>query len=147
MVGFEATAGGDLAATVTCSLSLVPRPERDGAWAVLTSGEDRWYSVSGAGVEIGWAGCFVRVRGEVDRTNAHLLSAVLDLAAARGHGVTVDLSELLFIDLGGTRVLTDLAASIGPRHRLTVLSPPPMFRRIVDATGLALPGRIVWRSM
>jgi anti-anti-sigma factor len=47
----------------------------------------------------------VRLRGEIDMSNAHELEAAVRRAAERGGPVVVDLDEVTFIDSTGIRAL------------------------------------------
>jgi anti-anti-sigma factor len=129
------------------TLFLVPRSEPSrGARAGSEPGGNRRQHVSGWGVDLACTASCVSVGGEVDRTNARLLYEILDLATADGHGATLDLSGLSFIDMAGVRALVEIAVLIGPEHRLTLVSPPPILGRILDITSLAPPGRFILRS-
>jgi anti-anti-sigma factor len=146
--GLGSAAGDDLRTPPAPALSVVrgtgPSPE------VRECGPERLAGslqrVSAGGADLVCTGSVVRVSGEVDRANAHLLARVLDFAARRGHGVTVDLSGLRFIDLGGVRALVDVAVVMPPGQRLTLVSPPRILRRILDITVMAPPGTLVCRS-
>jgi anti-anti-sigma factor len=90
-----------------------------------------------AGVELVRTGSHIRVHGEVDRTNAHLLACVLDAAEGTegGAAVTVDLGDLSFIDLGGIRALVETATRMTPGRRLKVSPPSRAFLRVVRLAG------------
>jgi anti-anti-sigma factor len=81
------------------------------------------------------SGTVVHVRGEIDRSNAHLLAAVLESARLCGGDVTVDLSERTFMDLGGVRALLDAADRLGRAQRLVVVAPSRTLLRILHVLG------------
>ena len=95
----------------------------------------------------GWA--VIALRGELDVATAPILAEVLTTAMDGGaRRLILDLVELGFIDAAGLGVIvgavTRLQAGGGS---LTIRSPSPMVRRILDITGLAdldqsvVPGR------
>ena len=55
-------------------------------------------------------GATVLVAGEIDRANADQLRAELDVAARSGGRLTVDLTEVTYLDSSGIAVLFDLRA-------------------------------------
>ena len=149
MRGLEPSAGGDLVTPVAGPapiLTLVPRLE-----PVADPGpekaDDRWEHLGDGAIAIMCTGSLVRVRGEVDRSNARLLLEALCVVARAGDLVTVDLAGLTFIDLGGVRALVDIAALLAPDRRLTLVSPPRLLRRILDTTGIVRPGTFLYRPV
>jgi anti-anti-sigma factor len=138
--GLEPSAGGDLVTPVAGAaptLTLVPRLE--------PAEDNRWEHLSHGAIAIMCTGSLVRVRGEVDRSNARLLREALYVVARAGDDVTVDLAGLTFIDLGGIRALVDSAALLAPDRRLTLVSPPRLLRRILDTAGIVAPGTFLYR--
>ena len=124
------------------------RPGTDpGARAVPEREEHGRRTRAARGFEVCCSGSLVRVRGEVDRSNAHLLLEALEVAAFVGGGVTVHLGELGFIDLAGVRALACVAAALPPGCQMRLVSPPPILCRILDITGLAHEGTVVYRSV
>jgi anti-anti-sigma regulatory factor len=77
----------------------------------------------------------MRAMGEADASNADLLNGMGRMAVGTDGNITVDLSALTFIDVGGVRRLVDLARSLPPGRRMRVVSPPHAFRTIVDMVG------------
>ncbi|MDX5456420.1 MULTISPECIES: STAS domain-containing protein [Micromonospora] len=79
----------------------------------------------------------ISVAGEVDLSNAHLLSELVETAvAARAPLVVVDLSAVSFFGAHGTNALVGarrLLAEHGRRLVLRRLS--PVVRRVLDITG------------
>ncbi|MDQ1448309.1 MAG: hypothetical protein QOC79_1280 [Actinomycetota bacterium] len=73
-------------------------------------------------------------RGEADAAAAPLLSHALVQATAHGHTrITVDLTDLEFIDTHCLSILFDTHASLRDvGGDLTLLSPPPPVRRLLD---------------
>lgn len=68
-------------------------------------------------------GEIVAVRGEVDLTNADQLGEAL--AAATGHTVVLDLSELAFLDSAGIRTIDRTRRRLAEEGReLLVVAPP-----------------------
>ncbi|GAA1256851.1 hypothetical protein GCM10009609_19930 [Pseudonocardia aurantiaca] len=147
MRGLEPSAGGDLVTPVAGPapiLTLVP-PLEPVADPGPEQADDRWEHLGDGAIAIMCTGSLVRVRGEVDRSNARLLLEALYDVARAGDLVTVDLAGLTFIDLGGVRALVDIAALLAPDRRLTLVSPPRLLRRILDTTGIVRPGTFLYR--
>ena len=79
----------------------------------------------------------VRVRGELDVSDAPELGRILDEERAAGHDLVVDLRDLTFIDSSGLGVLVWAAQSAaGSRRALRLLPPPPGVMRTFEVTGL-----------
>ena len=81
-----------------------------------------------------------RLGGEVDLTTAEALEVALS-ALPVGQELHLDLAELAFIDVRGTRTLVAAAARLAPEHRLVLHDPPAGLQRILevcwpDAAGL-----------
>jgi len=81
----------------------------------------------------------LRVRGELDMANAHVLRSHLDALFEREDGdVMVDLSDVTFIDASGVEVLfsADAQLRVGGRRRLRILTPSRAVLRLLDLAGL-----------
>ncbi|MFD2351268.1 STAS domain-containing protein [Nonomuraea ferruginea] len=76
----------------------------------------------------------LRIEGELDRATLPALSSALDSMASRG-SFSVDLSGLVFCDVGGLRALVTAAAGLRSGHTLTLRSPSPQVRRLLELTG------------
>lgn len=79
----------------------------------------------------------VSVRGEVDLVSADQLRRVLDEALQDSARVTLDLTELTFIDSSGLSALVEAhrkARDAG--GTFTLRHPTPMLRRLLDITRL-----------
>jgi anti-anti-sigma factor len=99
----------------------------------------------------GWSarvlGGELRVRGEIDASNADRLYQVL--RAARDRGITVvNLSELTFAAAAGVRAFAEAAESLAPDQELILVKVAPALARIFRLTGYDLqPGlRLVPRA-
>lgn len=76
----------------------------------------------------------LRIEGELDRVT--LPALILALASTAGSGsFCVDLSGLVFIDVGGLRALVNAAARLQGGHVLTLRSASPQVRRLLELTG------------
>ncbi|MGN6677057.1 MAG: STAS domain-containing protein [Streptosporangiaceae bacterium] len=80
----------------------------------------------------------VRLRGELDVSNAYELRGVFDeLLTAGPQHILVDLSGLSFADCGGMSVLVAARHRLaGHEHDLTVTAPQPIVRRLLTLTGM-----------
>jgi anti-sigma B factor antagonist len=80
----------------------------------------------------------VVLKGELDMATAPELSHALEEVAATGqHAVTLDLSELEFMDSQGINVLLHARETLQSRGgRLTIGSPRPLVARVLETTGL-----------
>jgi anti-anti-sigma factor len=77
-----------------------------------------------------------RLIGELDISNADTLRAVLDREIDREGDITLDLSELTFIDSSGIRVLLRTMDRLHGRGRLLLLSPTSSVQSILSLMGL-----------
>lgn len=77
----------------------------------------------------------LRVAGEVDRGSCEPLARALETAATRPGDVTLDLSDLEFIDLAGLRVLVDTATRLAPDRRLHLLDLAPRLCHVIRVVG------------
>ena len=79
----------------------------------------------------------IRVRGELDLSDAPELGRLLDAERAAGHDLVVDLREMTFIDSSGLAVLVWAAQSAAASGRgLRLVAPPPPVMRTFYVTGL-----------
>ncbi|MEV4579983.1 STAS domain-containing protein [Nonomuraea jabiensis] len=76
----------------------------------------------------------LRVAGELDRATLPALAGALASMADRG-SFCVDLSGLVFCDVGGLRLLVTAAVGMRGGHILLLRSPPPQVRRLLKLTG------------
>jgi anti-anti-sigma factor len=63
------------------------------------------------------------------------LAKVLDAFLGAGD-VTLDLSQLTFMDSNGIRLLVQLRRKLDPRFRIILRSPSPPVRKILEAVGV-----------
>jgi len=80
----------------------------------------------------------VRLRGELDVSNAHELRDVFDeLLTAGPQPIVVDLAGLSFADCSGMSVLVATRQRLARhRHDLGVIAPQPIVRRLLTLTGM-----------
>lgn len=83
-----------------------------------------------------------RLVGEMDISNAETLYAVLDKEGAGEGDITLDLSELSFIDSSGIRVLLRTMDRLEGRGKLVLLSPSSSVRHVLSLMGLEERGSI-----
>jgi anti-anti-sigma factor len=76
----------------------------------------------------------LRIEGDLDRATVHALTEAL-ASMADDSSLVVDLSGLVFIDVGGLRALSMAAARLEGDHVLTLGSASPHVRRLLDLTG------------
>ena len=81
----------------------------------------------------------LRVRGEVDLFRSPDLAALLHAVIDQGHrSLVIDLAGLSFIDASGLRIIADGASRLRQSGgELVIGSPPAMFRRLIDITGMS----------
>ena len=79
----------------------------------------------------------VRVRGEVDVSNRHLLHRLVLARAAVTPRLRVDLEGVTFADAGTIARLCSIAAALPEGGRLVLARVPSVVRRILEATGLS----------
>jgi anti-sigma B factor antagonist len=77
-----------------------------------------------------------RLIGELDMSNADTLAALLDREAQAEGDITLDLSELTFIDSSGIRVLLKAMESLNGKGMLVLFSPSSSVRHILLLMGL-----------
>jgi anti-anti-sigma factor len=83
-----------------------------------------------------------RLIGELDISNADTLGALLDREVQSDGDITLDLSELTFIDSSGIRVLLKAMDSLNGKGMLVLSSPSSSVRHILSLMGLNSGGRI-----
>jgi len=85
----------------------------------------------------GTDGPVVMLSGEADLTTTELLREMLAAQLSTGvRRVTVDASELLFLDSASLRVLVLAARALQARHGTLVLArPQPLVARLLEITG------------
>ncbi|GAA3661766.1 hypothetical protein GCM10022224_026620 [Nonomuraea antimicrobica] len=76
----------------------------------------------------------LQIEGELDRATLPALTRALASMAGRG-SFSVDLGGLMFCDVGGLRALVTAATGLRCGHVLTLRSPPPQVRRLLELTG------------
>jgi anti-anti-sigma factor len=79
---------------------------------------------------------FVRMAGEIDIANSDELAAGLDSAVIHGRPLLVDLSNVGFIDVTGTRLLVEAARRCRPAA-VCVLGGPGSLAVILEVGGWA----------
>lgn len=86
----------------------------------------------------------IRVRGEVDLSNADLMSAALQFALRRSAlRIVLDMSEVTFLTVSGLRVLLHLGqAAAEEAIDLVVAAPSPEAMRVLTMVDAALGFRI-----
>lgn len=78
----------------------------------------------------------LRITGEIDRGNRHLLARALDWTLLAGsEDIHLDLSDLTFIDVAGVRLIVVAAARLSPGHELILGPVSPVVRRLLMLTG------------
>lgn len=73
-----------------------------------------------------------RLMGELDASNVGDVSILLDEEILRGGNLTIDLSELTFVDSMGVGLLATAAEKIAGRGDLILVSPDHSVRRILE---------------
>ncbi|MEU7888008.1 STAS domain-containing protein [Microbispora bryophytorum] len=74
------------------------------------------------------------IEGDLDRISLPALTLAL-ASMSNSADIHVDLSGLVFIDVGGLRALVTAAALLEGDHSLILRSAPPQTRRLLDLTG------------
>ena len=77
-----------------------------------------------------------RLIGELDISNADALSQVLDRDLDGPGDITLDLSELAFIDSSGIRVLLRAMNGLNGKGKLLLLNPTEPVRHVFSLMGL-----------
>jgi anti-sigma B factor antagonist len=78
----------------------------------------------------------LRLIGELDMASAPQLNALLAHVADESSDLTLDLSELTFMDSTGLHAVVDLARALDACATLMLLSPSPTVARVLDIAGL-----------
>jgi anti-anti-sigma factor len=73
-----------------------------------------------------------RLIGELDASNVGDVSILLDEEILRGGNLTIDLSELTFVDSMGVGLLATVAEKIAGRGDLILVAPDHSVRRILE---------------
>jgi anti-sigma B factor antagonist len=84
--------------------------------------------------------CLLRIRGEIDISNAHELSAEIEAAVPNGAPtLVVDLTYTTYLDSAGVKLLFLLADRYRARRRVLRLVVPPdaPVRAVLELTGLS----------
>lgn len=76
----------------------------------------------------------LRLSGDVDFVTYGLLEQAL-ASIAHGGDIHLDLAQVGFIDMAGTRLLATTAARLRPGRRLVLRAPPPQMARVLKLTG------------
>jgi anti-anti-sigma factor len=77
----------------------------------------------------------LRLSGEVDVTNFAGFEAAVRAAARPGQDVYLDMTDLRFVDVAAIRLVAKVADAMTGDCQVVVLSPPMMFRRVLEASG------------
>jgi anti-sigma B factor antagonist len=81
----------------------------------------------------------LRIRGEIDVSNARELSAAIEAAVPNGtHTIVMDLTDITYLDSAGVKVFLQLADRLRARRRLLRLVVPTHapIRAVLELTGL-----------
>src|SRR2546422_4997759 len=118
------------------------RPAREARRCACAGGYERSRPMSELArleVEEGGDMCVVRIRGEVDLSNArHLLAAIEGAAANEMRTLAIDLSGTTYMDSAGVQILFMLAERLKDRrHTLRLIVPEAAtIRALLELTGL-----------
>jgi anti-anti-sigma factor len=83
----------------------------------------------------------LKLTGEIDATNAHLVDRALREHAQAGRPLHLDLSELSFCDVAGLRAVVSFAQRPGGDRRLVLHGMPAQIEKVMNVMGWAeLPG-------
>ena len=90
-----------------------------------------------SGVEQDNGATIVRLAGELDLYNAHLVrEALLDVCAAKPERVVVDLGDVTFVDSTALGVLIEASKALENRRAFLLASPGLETRRALEVSGL-----------
>jgi anti-anti-sigma factor len=79
----------------------------------------------------------LELHGEIDMESVADLSARIDPVVKAGHGLTLDLVGVEFIDSSGLRLLIGIDGELRrDGHRLVIRRPSPPVQRILEITAL-----------
>src|SRR3954470_11497144 len=76
-----------------------------------------------------------RLSGEIDISNETGFSSMLEAEVLRGGDITLDLTELRFMDSSGIRILLRMARELAGRGTLVVVGAREGLRRTFDMLG------------
>jgi anti-anti-sigma factor len=76
-----------------------------------------------------------KLSGELDLACSDGLAEVVSLAIEQGADITLDMSDVRFIDSSGIRALLAISRQLHGRGRLILESAIPLVRRILDTAG------------
>jgi anti-anti-sigma factor len=79
----------------------------------------------------------VRLSGELDTFNARDLVEALAPLVGQGGPLSLDVSQVAFVDSGGIRAITLLAKAMGDRGELILVSPKGEVARLMELVGIA----------
>ncbi|MEV4169924.1 STAS domain-containing protein [Nonomuraea sp. NPDC049709] len=80
----------------------------------------------------------LRITGEIDRGNRHLLGDALDWAINAGsNDIRLDLSGLTFIDVAGMRLIVAAAARLSSEREIVLAPVSRTVCRVLEVTGWA----------
>ncbi|HYT77982.1 MAG TPA: STAS domain-containing protein [Actinomycetota bacterium] len=77
-----------------------------------------------------------RLIGELDISNAETLAAVLDREVDEQGDISLELSELTFMDSSGIRVLLRAMDRLNGRGKIMLVSPTSSVRHVLSLMGL-----------
>jgi len=77
-----------------------------------------------------------RLVGELDISNAEILAAVLDREVDEQGDISLELSELTFMDSSGIRVLLRAMDRLNGRGKIMLVSPTSSVRHVLSLMGL-----------
>jgi anti-anti-sigma factor len=83
-------------------------------------------------IETSSDGSTLRLVGEVDVSTRYDLETALRGLADGSGDISLDVSDLIFIDTGGVRLLIELAGRLAPGRRLVLHHTPYELRRVVE---------------
>ena len=83
----------------------------------------------------------LKLTGEVDATNAHLVERALGDHARAAGALHVDLSDVSFCDIAGIRALVSYAQGLDADRKLVLHGMPAQIEKVMNVMGWAeLPG-------
>ena len=90
-------------------------------------------------IDEGAGSCVIRIRGEIDISNAHEVSKSVEAAMPNGaETLVVDLTETTYLDSAGVQLLFNLAQRLQTRRKVMKLVVPEEapIRAVLELTGL-----------
>ena len=73
----------------------------------------------------------IRVWGELDISNHHILAEAVTAEMAHSGNIRLELSGVDFADAGTIHLLSNAAQSVKAGGRITLVSPPAMVRKVL----------------